>query len=292
MSPSKPVTGVKRAGPTASPSTSANANGKTDGTSSKRQKRDGHATGNDYASTSTPTPAAAAAAAAESNHGSSLMTNLTYAVEFLKGKGTAKSLQAILDHLTLQHAPPEQQKRFAQAMQQFARIQWNMPPKAKVTDWQVGTYEFRPLLPGVTSKDTLLEYLQSRKDAGATEVKNIKDGWPGCEQALLELEKEHKILTVRTKKEQTPRYVWLDNPDLHHHVDDEFRAMWFKEPLPSADEMPRKLKALGQKATSGDSNKNANAGQKAPPKRKKAARVQKKFENEHMRNIFDQHKRK
>ncbi|KAI0120464.1 hypothetical protein F4776DRAFT_235744 [Hypoxylon sp. NC0597] len=290
MSPSKPTTGVKRAAGAASPSVGANASSKTDGTASKRQKRDGHATGKDHAST--PTPAAAAAAAAENDYGSSLMTNLTYAVDFLKAKGTPKSLQAILDHLTLQHAPEEQQKRFAQAMQQFARIQWNMPPKAKPTDWHVGTYEFRPMLPGVNSKDTLLEYLQSKKDAGATEVKQIKDGWPDCDEAILELEKEHKILTVRTKKEQTPRYIWIDNPNLHHHVDDEFRAMWFKEPLPSADEMPRRLKALGQKATSGDPKKNLNAGQKAPPKRKKASRVQKKFENEHMRSIFDQHKRK
>ncbi|OTA90545.1 hypothetical protein M434DRAFT_397911 [Hypoxylon sp. CO27-5] len=290
MSPSKSTTGVKRAASAASPSAGANASSKTNGTSSKRQKRDGLAASKDRAST--PTPAAAAAAAAENDYGVNLMTNLTYAVDFLKTKGTPKSLQAIIDHLSLHLHSEQQRKRFAQAMQQFARIKWNKPPNAKETDWQVGTYEFKPTLPGVNSKDTLLEYLQSKKDAGATEVKQIKDGWPDCDEAILELEKEHKILTVRTKKEQTPRYIWIDNPDLHHHVDDEFRAMWFKEPLPSADEMPRRLKALGQKATSGDPKKNLNAGQKAPPKRKKASRVQKKFENEHMRNIFDQHKRK
>ncbi|KAI1211258.1 transcription initiation factor IIE, beta subunit [Annulohypoxylon truncatum] len=287
MSPKKPAGGSTKAS-ALSPSPSKVT--KSDGAASKRQKRDGIAANNASA-----TPAAAAAAAASQDYGSHIITQLTYAVDFLKSKGTPKTLQEIMDHLTLQHYPEHVQKFFATTMQRHSRMQYRPDPKAKSLpeseQWRAGTYEFKPMLPGVTSKVTLLEYLQSKTDASATEVKAIKDGWPNCDEALMELEAEHKILTVRTKKEQTHRFVWLDNPALHHKVDDEFRAMWFKEPLPSVEEMPRKLKALGQKATSGGTKANANAGQKAPPKRKKASRVQKKFENEHMRSIFEQHKR-
>ncbi|KAI1097632.1 transcription initiation factor IIE, beta subunit [Jackrogersella minutella] len=290
MSPTKPANGAKQ--PSAlSPSRAGAKVTKSDGIGSKRLKRDGHVGGNGSA----PTPAAAAAAAASTDYGSHLATQLTYAVEFLKTKGTPKTLQEILDHLTLQHAPEHQQKVFAMTMQKHSRMQYTPGPASKsdaeLPQWRKGTYEFRPTLPGVHSKVTLLEYLSNKTDASATEVKKIKDGWPDCDKAIFELDKEHKILTVRTKKESTPKFVWLDNPALHHKVDEEFRAMWFKEPLPSVDDMPRKLKALGQKATSGGTKTNSNASQKAPPKRKKASRVQKKFENEHMRSIFEQHRR-
>ncbi|KAI2463736.1 transcription initiation factor IIE, beta subunit [Annulohypoxylon bovei var. microspora] len=285
MSPSKPASGSKKSS-ALSPSSAKVT--KSDGTASKRQKRDGLAANN------SATPAAAAAAAAAADYGSHIITQLTYAVEFLKAKGTPKTLQEIMDHLTLQHYPEHVQKFFATTMQRHSRMQYRPDPKAKSLpeseQWRTGTYAFRPTLPGVVSKVTLLEYLQSKVDASATEVKQIKDGWPDCDDAIMELEKEHKILTVRTKKEQQHKFVWLDNPSLHHKVDDEFRAMWFKEHLPSVDDMPRRLKAIGQKATSGGTKLNANA-QKAPPKRKKASRVQKKFENEHMRSIFEQHKR-
>ncbi|OTB09505.1 hypothetical protein M426DRAFT_316048 [Hypoxylon sp. CI-4A] len=279
MSPSKPANGLKRSAASPAPS------GKTDGSAAKRQKvaiNKSHA--------STPTPAAAAAAAQAQAHGTHIGTQLVYTVEYLKSKGAPKTLHELLNHLSLQHLPEGQQRTFAQAMQQHSRIHYNPPPKTKTADqnqpvWRAGTYEFRPALPGVNTKTTLLEYLRSKKDASGTEVKQIKDGWPDCDQAIRELEEEHKILTVRTSKEQTPRYIWLDQSDLHHPVDDEFKAMWFREALPSAEEMPKKLKALGQKATSGILASNANI-QKAPQKKKRQQRTQKKFENEHMRSLF------
>ncbi|KAK6956960.1 hypothetical protein Daesc_002242 [Daldinia eschscholtzii] len=288
MSPSKPTNGVKRSAPTSSTASPSGVNtSKTDG---KRQKRDESFT-RDHAST--PTPAAAAAAAAAKDIGEHSNTHLQYAVDFLKAKGSPKPLQEILDHLTLQHLPEDQQRVFVHNLKSHSRVQFNPAPKSKGQqfDWRAGTYEYRAKLPGVSSKIKLLEYLQQRKDQAGLSIKDIKDGWPDCDAAIEELEQEHKVMGIRTKKDTHARFIWPDFPELHHEVDPEFRVMWFQEALPSVDEMPRKLKALGQKATS-EAKTNTNIGHKAPPKRKKASRVQKKFENEHMRNIFEQHKRK
>ncbi|KAI1444364.1 transcription initiation factor IIE, beta subunit [Annulohypoxylon stygium] len=286
MSPTKPASGTPKKPTTLSPSPSKVT--KPGGAPIKRQKRDGIAS----MSAAAATPAAAAAALASGDNGQNTMTHLQYAVEFLKAKREQKTFQEIINHLTLQHYGEDTQSHFADFLKRHSRIRFIPDPKAKSqpNSWRSGKYEFLPALPGVNSKVTLLEHLAKKRDASGTEVKAIKDGWPDCDAALAELEAEHKILTIRTKKEQTPRFVWLDQPELHHKVDDEFRMMWFKEPLPSVDEMPRRLKALGQKATSSGAKTNAGV-HKAPPKRKKASRTQKKFENEHMRSIFDSHKR-
>ncbi|KAI5865955.1 transcription initiation factor IIE, beta subunit [Durotheca rogersii] len=264
---------------------------KADAPIPKRQKRDGNiASGKDNA---TPTPAAAAAAAASQDFGAHMMTQLTYAVDFLKSKRTPKTLQEILDHLTLQHMSEGQQSSFSQLMKRHSRIQFNPTPRAKSTGssdlpaWRTGTYEFKAKLPGVTSKVTLLEYLQHKVDASCTSVKDIKDGWPDCDGAIDELEKEHKILTVRTKKDNHAKHVWLDSPELHHEVDAEFQVMWAKIKLPPADEMVRKLKALGQKATSDDPRDRIGNAPKTAPKKKKAPRTQKRFENAHMKQLFE-----
>ena len=57
-------------------------------------------------------------AAANTNYGNDMLTHLTYAVEFLKSKGTPKTLQDVLDHLSLQHTPEQQQQQLAQQRQQ------------------------------------------------------------------------------------------------------------------------------------------------------------------------------
>lgn len=275
MSPLKPTNGVKRsASSTASPNP-----GKAN---EKRQKREGN-----HALT---TPAAAAAVAASQDFGLHMSTHVTYAVDFLKAKRTPKTLQEIFDHLTLQHLPEKSQMGFMFYLQKQSRILFKPAPKSKnekLPPWRTGTYEFRAKLPGVNTKETLLEYLQKKPDASCTSIKDIKDGWPDFEPAVDQLEKEHRILVQRTKKDNQPKNVWLDDPSLHHFVDPQFQSMWFREKLPSADDMPRLLHQLGQKATSVPTN-NANRNLKAPPKKKKARQSNKRLENEHMRGLLEQ----
>ncbi|KAI0009235.1 hypothetical protein F4779DRAFT_382698 [Xylariaceae sp. FL0662B] len=258
-----------------------------DGTPSKRQKRDKDAA-KDHAS---PTPAAAAAAAAAADYGTHIYTKLTYAVEYLKTKRQPKTLQDVLEHLTLQHNSEEDQKRFAQMLKGHLRVTYISTPRAKGSSepaWRAGLYEFKPVLPGVTSKVKLLEYLQHKVDASGTPVKDIKDGWPECDRAIEELRREHRVITTGQKKESHAKYVWLDSPELHHRVDPEFQAMW-KELLaemPSADDMVRALKEVGQKPTGEDPRYKKKEPSKVQQKKRKVRTI-KKFQNAHMEALFN-----
>ncbi|KAI1366933.1 hypothetical protein F5Y08DRAFT_300070 [Xylaria arbuscula] len=279
-----------------SPSNGANTSPtKSDGTpasSNKRQKRDNVSSIRDRASP-TPTPAAAAAAARATDFGTHMMTQLTYVVDFLKSKRTSKALQEILDHLTLHNLPEQQQKVFVKLMQSHSRIGYIPAPKTakgatadqQLPTWRTGKYQFKAKIPGVHNKVTLLEHLQRKTDASSLSVKDLKDGWPDCDQAITELENEHKILVVRTKKDNHAKFVWLDDPRLSHTVDPEFLNMWHRVELPHADDMVRKLLALGQKPASEAPSNNAKAPGKAAKKRK-TTRPPKHQSNAHMAHLL------
>ncbi|KAI0400285.1 hypothetical protein F4802DRAFT_610245 [Xylaria palmicola] len=273
-----------------SPSTRSNASPTgTPSSASKRQKRD-NASFKDRASP-TPTPAAAAAAAKATDFGTHMMTQLTYVVDFLKAKRAPKTLQEVLDHLTLHNLPEQQQKLFVNLMHKHSRIDHIPAPKTPKTAadqlpaWRTGKYQFKAKIPGVHNKITLLAYLQQKTDASSLSVKDLKDGWPDCDQAITELEAEHKILVVRTKKDNHAKFVWLDDPRLSHTVDPEFLGMWHRIELPSADDMVRKLLALGQKPASEAPQTNAKAPTKAAKKRK-SARPPKHQSNAHMAHLL------
>ncbi|KAI1118271.1 hypothetical protein F5Y14DRAFT_399859 [Nemania sp. NC0429] len=281
-----------------SPSPGANASPtKSDGTpssASKRQKRD-NASIRDRASptpTPIPTPAAAAAAAKATDFGSHMMTQLTYVVDFLKAKRAPKTLQEILDHLTLNKLPEHQQKLFVGLMHKHSRIDFMPAPRnAKAAAagsepaWRTGKYQFKAKIPGVHDKITLLAHLQQKTDASSLSVKDLKDGWPDCDQAITDLENEHKILVVRTRKDNHAKFVWLDEPRLSHAVDPEFLSMWHRIELPAPDDMVRKLLALGQKPASEAPTNNGKAAAKAAKKRK-TARPPKHQSNAHMAHLL------
>ncbi|KAI0539092.1 hypothetical protein GGR58DRAFT_512615 [Xylaria digitata] len=278
-----------------SPSTGSNASPtKSDvspSSGSKRQKRDHVGSIRDRASP-TPTPAAAAAAAKATDFGTHMMTQLTYVVDFLKAKRAPKTLQEVLDHLTLHNLPEQQQRIFVNLMHKHSRIDHIPAPKTAKSAageqhpaWRTGKYQFKAKIPGVHSKITLLEHLQHKTDASSLSVKDLKDGWPDCDQAITELENEHKILVVRTKKDNHAKFVWLDDPRLSHAVDPEFLNMWHRIELPSADDMVRKLLALGQKPASEAPQNNMKAPTKAAKKRK-TTRPPKHQSNAHMAHLL------
>ncbi|KAI1173542.1 hypothetical protein F4777DRAFT_447052 [Nemania sp. FL0916] len=297
LMPSKINNNGKRLAPP-SPATRPNASPtKSDGTpssASKRQKRD-HVGGIRDRASPTPTPAAAAAAAKATDFGTHMMTQLTYVVDFLKTKGTPKTLQEVLEHLTLHKLPEQQQKIFVDLMHQHSRIDHIPAPKtakgaaasadAALPAWRRGKYQFKAKIPGVHDKMTLLSHLQQKTDASSLAVKDLKDGWPDCDQAITELENEHKILVVRTKKDNHAKFVWLDDPRLAHAVDAEFLNMWQRIELPAADDMVRKLVALGQKPASEAPSNNAKAAVKTAKKRK-AVRPPKHQSNAHMAHLL------
>lgn len=220
-------------------------------------------------------------------YGAEVKTQMTFAVEYLKKKGESKSMTDIIDHLSLRSYSEEHKKELAEGLRGHPRVEWRPDASLGEQTWNTGTYAHRPIIPGVKDATTLLAHLQRKTDASGVSVKDLKDGWPDCEETLASLERQHKILVVRTKKDNFPRYVWLDDPSLKHSVQPEFQAMWHRVPLPGLDDMHRKLVAVGQKPTSEDPLKLAlGTGGKAKVQKKKASKKMGKATNVHMAHLM------
>lgn len=207
--------------------------------------------------------------------GTELGTQMVYAVNHLKEKDKELSITDIVDHLTRRPVAEQEWTELVENLRKHPRVKWTPDPSLTEQNTRSGTYRHNPVIPGVKSKETLLAYLQAKKDAMLVHVKDLEDGWPKDRlyPAITELEREHKILVVRTKKDNHPRYVWQDDPSLWHDVDHEFQAMWHKTNIPALDDINRLLLQAGQKPASEDPRlKVINAKvEKAKPKKKKKA---------------------
>ncbi|GKT86379.1 transcription initiation factor IIE subunit beta [Colletotrichum tofieldiae] len=203
--------------------------------------------------------------------GQEVFTQMQYALEWLKGKDEAKTATEIFDHLGQTRSTDKHKQQLVEAMRRHPRIQWTPDPSSRSRR--------------VRDKISLLRHLQSKKDAEGTSVKDLKDGWPDCDQALMELEREHKILIVKTKKEQHPRAIWLDDASLHHHVDDEFKRMWNAVEVPTTDDIVKKLVSVGQKPASADPSTIKKVDSKKQQK-KRAVRRTGKTTNTHMEHLL------
>jgi len=220
---------------------------------------------------------------AATGYGTEAFTQVTYVIEFLKKKDEPKTFREILEYLSQVHAEEHYKKLIIQILKKHDRVKWI--PDAQVKAWDSGTFVHRPIINVRTKKD-LIGYLQIKPDAQGVSVRDLKDGWPDCEDAIDELEKEHKILVTRTKKDNHARMVWSNDPSLVHHVDDEFHVMWRQVELPSVDELVRKLMDAGQKPASEDPSKRVKAPPKPKEKKKKAPRKGGRTTNTHMEHLL------
>lgn len=252
---SKQATKLAPASP--SPSVTSDAANNKDNSTTKR-KRDG--------------PAEVYSQPQLTGFGNEVRTQLSFAVEYLKNKkGEPKSSADIIGHLSLRSFSDEHKRGLVELIRGHPRVDWKPDASLSEQTWETGMYTYRPKIPGVKDKTSLLSYLQRKPDASHTSVRELKDGWPDCDQALEDLERAHKVLIVRTAKDNIPRNVWINDQSLHHHVDPEFRVMWSRVQLPEIDDMHRKLVSVGQKPTSDDPRKAAQSGPAKPKQQKKRA---------------------
>jgi len=219
--------------------------------------------------------------------GDQIGTQMHFALTYLREKNGPKSLDDILGHLSLMKHGEQYKETFAEMIRRHPRVEFIPQPDVTEQKWNMGKYTYRPIIPGVKDKTSLLKFLQNRKDASGVAVKDLKDGWPDCEPALAELEKLHKVLVIRTKKENNPKHVYLDDPSLSSEIDSEFKNMWLRVPIPKPEELPRKLQAVGQKPTSDDPTAGGKiVAAKPKPQKKRTTKRVGKVTNTHMEGVL------
>ncbi|GAO14580.1 uncharacterized protein UV8b_05357 [Ustilaginoidea virens] len=219
-------------------------------------------------------------------YGAEVKTQMAFAVEYLKKKADAKTVADIIDHLSLRGHSEEHKKQLADGLRGHPRVDWKPDAGLSEQSWKTGLYAYRPVIRNVRDGTSLLAYLQRKTDASGVSVKDLKDGWPDCEDTLAALERQHKILVVRTKKDNFPRYVWADDSSLHYAVQPEFQVMWHRVPIPSVDDMHRKLVNVGQKPTSEDPLKIQQASSKPKVQKKRTSKRAGKATNVHMAHLM------
>lgn len=204
--------------------------------------------------------------------GQSLMTQVVYVVNHLKAKEAPLTPAQIGGDLTIRMTP------------ELLRVLKDSP--RLVYSPANNTFEFRPLH-NIRSAEGLLAFLQNQTTAQGLAVKDLKDGWAGAQDTINQLEADRDILVTRTKKDNQPRHVWINDKSLDVDVDNEFQDIWHKIKIPVNAELPGELEKLGLKPTSVDPStlkrETKPSGQKG---RKRANNRRMKVTNTHMQGIL------
>lgn len=215
---------------------------------------------------------------ADTGTGKNIMTQVTYAIEHLKNKGTPQTLSDLLSYLSLQHREGEYKRTIGTILMNHEKVQYEHK-----TDGGENTFAFRPAH-NIRSADSLQGYLQSRPTAQGLSAREIRDGWPGAEAAIEELENQGKVLVTRNRKDNHAKMVWSNDPSLAFHIDDEFQIIWRKIKLPEPKVVADEL----EKAGLTPANKNGVVKVKVTTQDKKTKKPRKggKTTNTHMLGVL------
>ncbi|CCF59093.1 hypothetical protein KAFR_0G00600 [Kazachstania africana CBS 2517] len=220
--------------------------------------------------------AAAALLASQSNisksHDSS---KLLWATEYIQKKGKPVLLNELMDYLSL-----KPNDKVLELLKKLEKIQFDAK---KNTFKYISTYD-------VHSASELLALLRSQVTFKGISCKELKDGWPQCDETINQLEEENKILVLRTKKDKTPRFVWYNNGGDLDRIDEEFVKTWENIQLPQFAELPRKLQDLGLKPASVDPATIKRQTAKVEVKKKRQRKG--KITNTHMAGILKDYSHK
>lgn len=201
-----------------------------------------------------------------------MMTQVHHAIQHLKQREVPQTPDQIASYLSIQMTPT-----LLQVLKQNERLTWN-PAQ--------GTLEYKPIH-NIRSAQALLAHLQQQTTAQGLSVKELKDGWAGAVETIADLEESGDILVTRTKKDNQPRMVWINDKTLDIIVEDEFKAIWHKIVIPPPGDLPGELEKAGLKPTSVDPatiKKEVKGGAQKGRKRAQNRRV--KVSNVHMNHIL------
>jgi len=138
-------------------------------------------------------------------------------------------------------------------------------------------------LHNIFNADDLIKFLQKQKAASGISIRELKDGWLDVFPTIDRLEMEHKLLVTRNKSDNQARMVWLDDATLHAPIDQEYKDIWDKIPVPEKpDNIIKELILAGLKSAGTVTKPKPRTEEK---KKKKARRGQ-KTTNTHMLGLF------
>lgn len=215
---------------------------------------------------------------ADTGTGKNIMTQVTYAIEHLKTKGMPMTLTELLSYLSLQHREDEYKRTIGTILRSHEKVDYE-----EKGDGGEGTYSFRPVH-NIRSGERLLGHLQSQPTAQGLNVRELRDGWPGAEEAINKLEYEGKLLVTRNKKDNHARMVWPNDPSLAVHIDEEFQTIWQKIKLPEAAALADDLEKAG--LTPANKSRGIRVKPKVPEKKTKKPRKGGKTTNVHMVGVL------
>ena len=262
-----------------------------------QQKRMASSTANSQTASTASTPTATSNATAEAKRkrndaeiiysqpantgtGKDIMTQVFFAIEHLKTKGVPLKFSDILSYLSLQNRAHDQ--GYVQALRSILQVHEKVEYDAQGANGE-GTFNFRPPH-NIRSAEQLLQKLQAQTTAAGMNVRELREGWPSVEETINQLEKEHKLLVTRNKKDDHAKMIWADDPSLAQHFDDEFRQIWGKIRVPDQLTVMEELEKAGITPTS--KNKVTKARPMVEKKKPRKPRRSGKTTNVHMMGVL------
>ena len=210
--------------------------------------------------------------------GKNIMTQVAYAIEYLKSKGSPQTLSELLSYLSLQYHADDYKRTITTILKSHDKIDYD--PNG--SDGQ-GSFSFRPIH-NIRSAEQLLGFLQSQPTAQGLNVRELRDGWPGAEDAIRQLEDQGKLLVTRNKKDDHAKMVWSNDPSLAIFIDEEFKNIWHKIKLPEPGALADELERAGLMPT--NKARGIKSKPKAPEKKTKKPRKSGKTTNLHMLGVL------
>lgn len=201
--------------------------------------------------------------------GAHLSTRLHMAVEYVKQQDRPVSVADVEGYLSLDIT-----NTLLPLLKEIDRIKY---------DEATNTLEYLSLH-NIRSADNLLNFLRLQSTFKGTSVKELRDGWSGCFDAIETLEEESKIIVLRAKKDNSPRSVWANFGGELGTIENEFVELWKKIRIPDKDSLYQALVSNSLKPTGADPHDLKKKPQQQERKQKKARRG--KITNTHMKGIL------
>jgi transcription initiation factor TFIIE subunit beta len=211
---------------------------------------------------------------ADTGTGHNIMTQVTYAIDYLKQKNTPQRIEDLFSYLSLQHFDESHKRAITTILMGHKKVDYD--PNG--FDGQ-GSFAFRPFH-NIRSGDQLLAHLQNQRTAQGLHVRELRDGWPEAEATIRELEAQRRLLVTRNKRDDSARMVWLDDPTLQVSIDEEFKKIWSNIKLPEPNTLAEELEKNGLTPT--NKSRVVKAKPKVQEKKTKKPRRSGKTTNVHM----------